>query len=1409
MKIVYKKPIYENNKIIKYETELELIFTYKNKKKGGDLFDNLELDDIIIKKESTDIKQKVDNILSWKINSKYKIKNKKIDITDIPIHKNLSIYDIKTIIYYILNIPIENQHLEEFNKNIINTYYTYINISNNYQINTSLNNIYDYDYEYYLDIPIDFTLINNRVLFQIKTYEKHLYLKNINTIKNTDIITDYTIELYNLSDFIVNKEKVNIEISKDKELFDIIYYGFIEKYFPYYTNDLFELLLKNENKRIQYKNLDLNKSVIIENINTTFNLLIQKPKLNLNKVYTDIVYKIPNYNTLKVLNLYNIFNDIEINKIDKLDKIELQYYNSSYFEKYIYYTKRNIIINTDNDIILTSLNILKKSIYLKNKNILLLNYDKIIILLDEYLNIYIIINNEIIKENEIIKKINNLFKILDKLKIIKINEIKQNNIEILFSNLELTLLQNITSKDFNSIINKCKEYSNINYYSIFNIDTENEIITLKLNYYNTINQYDDLLSDNMLNFYNYYIETSYIDKFNRTIDFTEIIITNRINDIKIEINNITPIDYKNIYSLIMELLNIKIQISKNIIIKSKNKLKTLKETDPVLYVFNKKNTKNIFSRKCQANQQPEIVTEKEIKDRKLKNYLEYHNFTTNQKIYYHCNNPQYPSVKFLTNLHPHNYCIPCCKKKSVDDVKIKSKYTDIHNECLLHKTYDKKNINIDEKSRYVINYSSKTLIENLRIMQIPPVLTKLFTKLYNFDDDKDSNYYIQGITQDLPNVNNIGLYYILAFALEKDIKTIINEIKQLFINNLTLFKTILNGELQNYFNSITDFLTLFNNLFTETIKINTLNYEFNKWEELIIEIGKIYNIIFLIFDEQEDINLVVPKNIKSINEYIYPSTIYKYIVVYRRNNKYYYPIIKSSYRDFYKGIYHNKYYTLTDSIIKTIYELAKQQIKINTYKNVLNYELINEFILKSKHYEVKKIYLDNKNNIYAILINYKKNESFYLHIDSYAINDNLIKYDYSKEYINLKNIKIKLSTYLIFIKDYNNFIYQYNKEFYTDYFYKLYKSNIIHNNDKYMNLNEIEYIEGNNYLSYININLFLIDSKINKVIGFKLNNINQYLTEYLTIDNTNKILYNYINKIKKLTKLDKEEIKIILLREFSLEKNNAIFNTNTKNEYVNYYLYYQYNPHEINKIIYNKKQILDTRLTKLNEAVYHTNLYNLILLHFSYELNNTKNTYIRNKIKKYIKDLDKIEINKILYNKSDELFKILETSFKNNDETIIYQNYNNLINFFYTSIYKSVLDDNNIKKIKDNIFTAFEKTSFLFDKYYIFNILTQSKDEIIKEIDNILKKHIIFEDKLKDTDPILNIGLCSNVNKSYYCKNNKLMISNNLYKELINIIYYDITNPFKINIILNLVNYNFNNINNFKQNINEQIDIYL
>jgi hypothetical protein len=105
--------------------------------------------------------------------------------------------------------------------------------------------------------------------------------------------------------------------------------------------------------------------------------------------------------------------------------------------------------------------------------------------------------------------------------------------------------------------------------------------------------------------------------------------------------------------------------------------------------------------------------------------IKYWNFTKNKPEYYSCDSKKYPYITFLTGLHPNNYCVPCCRKKSLEDVKIFSSYKSIHNKCLSTFKYTKNEESIETKSRYIINYSCKIILENNRMMELPITLKKL------------------------------------------------------------------------------------------------------------------------------------------------------------------------------------------------------------------------------------------------------------------------------------------------------------------------------------------------------------------------------------------------------------------------------------------------------------------------------------------------------------------------------------------------------------------------------------------------------------------------------------------------------------------------------------------------------------
>ncbi len=1447
MKIIinYKIPQYESNKIKSFDIINKYIIDLSYIKiQGGDIFDEINLEDIIIKKEVKKeeiIKPKVSkDIEKGFINNdlikkhKIQIKKEKVNKKEITIYniKNIkfsnsnNLQDIKLLIYYLLNIPIENQYL--YNLNNSNLFYIYQNSITEEQLDINLENIItNENTKYFNNLPIDFDLINNRSSYNIKTYEKNSYINDI-------LDNNLELNLYNLDDLIPNKNIINNEIQKDNEILTIIFYGFIEKYFPYYNENLFLLYLSNDNKYLEFPNLKFSKDYIIKKNNKLFEVYqpINKSinKL-LDKYYKKLIFSISSYNNIKNINLQEIFNNLEIKKINALKKIELQLYindNNVYFSKiniinYIYENKTydELIINNK------KINSLIDTQYLENKNIILFLYtindtkydieQDIIILLDEYFNFYIIydINDYNSLELKVYEKI-----ILDRFNIFLTNlyknnifenkkQISNNNLNLLLFDYEIIFNHNIGINEFKNLIDDIIDLEKTDYISISEIDNFNNIINLNLYKIDYLTKnIDQLLSEYTNNYYNYYTNFNLVEKYKKLVYRSNIIFNNRVKDIQIKLKSINKFELENIYNIILFLFDnlLDNRIDKKESSTSINKLKKLKEIDPVLYNINQKNTNNLYSRKCQSSQQPDILTEMEYKKTKPKNAIKYWNFTRGENVYYYCNSKKFPTVKFLTNLHPNNYCVPCCKKKSIEDVKVKSKYINIHNECLKNYIYDKKKSIIDEKSRYIMNYSSKIIIENLRLMNIPDVLIKLFKNVYENENTEniDLNYYIMGINQDINNLSNIGIIYILSYIFDKNIFDTIEFIKQIFINNPNFITNIYNGNLLNYFNSTKEFLVVFNNIFQNKILLNDLNYEFNEWNELFIDIAKYLGYIFIIFEEDEDLNIIIPKNTKYINEYLYNNDNYQYILLIKRiykNKILYYPIIKTNYLQYYnQNKIYFKGFKYKDNIINLLSQIIKKKLH-NKNDTSLKLSIIEEFILLNGSYSIIKYFINPKFEIYAILLEktIKKNtEYIYIVIQKQKIinqyyNDQKLNKLFDNQYINIKKYNIKFNTILEFVKDYNKFIYSKNKTYYSEFYYKSYINEFNLESINNQN-NTLMDSQDNNIISYIYITNFLISN--NKIIGVKIDNFNQYISKELDIN----IILSLLNKKKKeisnilmKKRLKNDDLKAIFTREF----NNYNFSS----------INYLYNPHTINNIIYNKITKKDTRINKLNESIYHTNLYNLLILHFSYELNNLKNIILRNKIKLLINNMSNKDFSLIINNKYDKLKEILNKNLKITDDILILKIQNNIYKFIKEVIIKNIKNQTTIQ-LKKLIINKFDNNKFLFDKLYIYNILDLSKNEAINELNKILK-NIIIDTNLNTKENIINIELCNKTTNSYYCKNSKLIISKKLYNDLLEILYYDLTNPFKQTLILNLVNYNLNNIYKFKQYLNEKIYIYI
>lgn len=1459
MKLIlsYKKPLFENDKIVGFEvfSKYTINSSKLSKKKGGDIFDNL--DNLIVKKTSKIIVEK-ENII--KNNKKGVVKT----MNNIELNKNLTIFNIKELIYNLLNIKVEDQHIEQFiksEKKYKNIEYKYENKSLLITKDTVLNNILNVDYEKINEVFIDFDIINNRNLYIIKEFTK------IKQIKDLDIEKDIELDVFDINDFILDKDRLYKQTIQDDEILNNIYFGFVEKFFPMYDLHLFKSYIQSMSKLDLYPNLYIEKNRVLEKIkviNGINNNSISKSEKKTNIKLVNL--KIESYNSNKSIYIQEIFNTIELKKFDNIEKIECRL---NINDKILYLEKVNVIdiglnikkhlyLYTTNNIPIKS-DLILFSVIINNKQYKILN-TRINIILDEYNNIYISVSlNDNIKLdeyktiiqleiNKIITELNNKLKL-------SINLINKFNINLLSLDSSIIYNKSLNHEQHLELLNNIKKNEILEYYKVVNIDELNNKIELKLMYldFNTLIN-EDRLNDYTNNYYIYKLDPFLLEKYNKIIYNARIIIHPRINDIKIDfINiNINEHDYislfllKFIKSCLIKTINKNVKLSNNL-----NKIKLLKESDPDLYIINKSDSKNLYSRKCQSSQQPIIVTEKEIKSKKIKDYVKYWNFTKNKSEFYSCDNKKFPYVKFLTNIHPKNYCVPCCKKKSMNAIKIKSSYEEIHNKCLAKFQYSKNEKTQKEseiKSRYIMNYSCKIMLENDRLMDLPLTLKKIFNNMYEIDTESDKglyNFYIKGINQNFMNIKNVGILFILSSTLDKNLDETITFINNFLLDNPNLINTILGGKILNYVSNTKDFVKLFNNTFSSKFIFKSINLEFNDWNSFFIEISKYFGIVYVIIDEFDNdiindsiLKIKLSDNIKNASEYILNTKNYNYILLVNRvidNNSIYYPIFKLDYKEFYRSnIIYKKKYEYSESIIVKIKNIIKNTLNTSVKKKIsIELNLIDKFILESNKYKIVKYFLNKNNEIYSILIQIgKKQDYIYLNIDNTKVNNITYSeisksslYDYN--YINLKKYNIELSNILKFINEINDFVYDINKILYSDIFYKQYINNIVVSNssrkdtNNILNLFEDQICNIDNFqYNYLRINNYIIYN--DKIIGVTCNNLDCYISENINIENGIKLInnqYNKINDILNSKTIKKKDFSIIFNRVFSLEINTNLSKlfipeyTKISNfeKYTNYFKVYKYNPNKINDIITSKEIIKDDRIQKLNEALYNTNLYNLLILHIINLILKMKNTNLRNKLKLVISNFGNDDIDEILINnKNDKLFKVITNYYNytyqdNNDSNVSIQILNNYLILFLKNIIR-LNKDQKISQIKKILLTAFDKTKFDFDKTYIYNILKLNKVELIDKIDNLLEGHII--DKKTNTKyNLVNFNICNNTKQSYYCENNKLIIPKKIYKNMLDIIYYDLTNSFKQNLLLNFTSIN-NNLYKFNSYINEKIYIY-
>lgn len=248
------------------------------------------------------------------------------------------------------------------------------------------------------------------------------------------------------------------------------------------------------------------------------------------------------------------------------------------------------------------------------------------------------------------------------------------------------------------------------------------------------------------NYYSYLTDAKIKMKWNQLMEGKPIIITRRTADVRFDLSDLREKEFRYFYTyFITRMFDAKDQISvKGAPSRSKtqgqNRLKYLKEKDPVLFKFKRFGSDIVYSRICQKAYQPEVYSDNELSNlpSNIRNKaVKYWNFTTKTPAYYVCPNPKFPALSFIHDKHPKKFCLPCCKKSPSYEFSVskkdkrtgKSKKSSIYNICLEHHCYDESET-AAANNRYIMKYGKP--LDLGRISYTPHLLDK-FLK-YNISD---------------------------------------------------------------------------------------------------------------------------------------------------------------------------------------------------------------------------------------------------------------------------------------------------------------------------------------------------------------------------------------------------------------------------------------------------------------------------------------------------------------------------------------------------------------------------------------------------------------------------------------------------------------------------------------------------
>ncbi len=817
-----------------------------------------------------------------------------------------------------------------------------------------------------VNIPVDNNMFDNKDYVSIETIEFKTLVRDL---ENT------TIEIVDLYDILPPSSDRISEFINDLYMSEMLYYGFILKFFPQISLHMFYQIYRKE--VMLYPYLNPNMSVLSKKYENEY-ALVNELELNYAKMSTylekeehvQIVEEMHIRTYVNNVNIRNLFDGFSLEKYPDVRYVVAVVRHSGNIYKLtkmsnVYETIESKYIEEDYD---------NMSIYL-NKNIEIHYTTDIYSVHTHYHTHDRITYDDALVD---IKKIANLYN-------------PGNFVYVLTKlSLQTRFPCNMTTQDYTNFYENLRKYELIDMFER-NIAKDSDSITCKVGVIESDNsqfryifrKYGVFSYDNE---YAIYIDPSYRSKFLNNV-YKTLHLQHLVSGISISFKNITKSEYdmiSNIVNTIIFLYNSTINTHTNVINTSRlsdKNIKKLQEIDPNLFNFRKYDPDtDVYAVRCQSDRQPTLYRENEIKDKK--NLVKFKNFTTNENVYYACENPKFPTLIFKPQIHPLHYCVPCCKKLTA---KMNSLSSKIDNICM------KKFQLLDEEIEEISSID-RNLHASLTYGKFIPIgrISDISNVIKNHFLTDNNSYNLYGVEQNIGTLD-VSSVYSLMYALNLDLETFIRNI----LNNIEMKIEKL---------TITYNVNYIKDAIVSTYLEKTSKYTFNDMNKIMNMLIAITYNIHIIIIQPEDIIM---------EEYVEINLMYdipcRYVILIKHQNGTY-PLIRT-YKDGTIFAVYNK----DDTPIQTIANIVKNSKHDN---DTISATSMYSFLSKHTEYRLDTILVGNKSTVYAYILEREKSLIYVpISYTTYVQNTNEMNVKISND---VDVNAIEFATVLQFLKDYSN-----------------------------------------------------------------------------------------------------------------------------------------------------------------------------------------------------------------------------------------------------------------------------------------------------------------------------------------------------------------------------------------------------